>query len=245
MQQNIVIYNDEGVGDFGVKCLQAFFKKDDVLVCDAEALIAGHVFEQADMFVMPGGADLPYCKKLNGRGNAQIRKFVEEGGTYLGICAGAYYACRGIEFHKGRVDEISGPRELAFVDAIGVGSLPNLAPYYDNTLNSAAPAPIITKDGESILSFYHGGPAFIMGDKSTAVIHARYDAEGSPPAIIEAFVGDGRAILCGVHLEMTPQKLMDWPFKNEGEQKLMRDLVFALKGNALQPEIFLSDILKG
>lgn len=25
------------------------------------------------MLVMPGGADLPYCKRLNGRGNALIK----------------------------------------------------------------------------------------------------------------------------------------------------------------------------
>ena len=34
------------------------------------------------MLVMPGGADLPYCKHLNGRGNDLIRgarAFVQEG----------------------------------------------------------------------------------------------------------------------------------------------------------------------
>ena len=46
------------------------------------------LFDHAVMFVMPGGADLPYCAALNGAPNARIRRFVEAGGTYLGICAG-------------------------------------------------------------------------------------------------------------------------------------------------------------
>ena len=38
------------------------------------------VLQGKNIFVMPGGADLPYCKKLNGIGNEKIRKFIEDGG---------------------------------------------------------------------------------------------------------------------------------------------------------------------
>jgi biotin--protein ligase len=40
---------------------------------DAAALLAGGWQQQALLLVMPGGADLPYCKHLNGRGNVLIR----------------------------------------------------------------------------------------------------------------------------------------------------------------------------
>ena len=79
---------------------------------------------------MPGGADVPYCQALDGHGNKLIRgmqliqcqysrsrfekqltqgknwavvsaDFVEAGGAYLGLCAGAYYACARIEFELG------------------------------------------------------------------------------------------------------------------------------------------------
>ncbi|GIL70073.1 hypothetical protein Vretifemale_911 [Volvox reticuliferus] len=66
------------------------------------------------LFVMPGGADLPYCKHLNGHGNSLLRGYVAGGGSYLGICAGAYYACRRVEFDPGGSLEVVGDRELGF-----------------------------------------------------------------------------------------------------------------------------------
>lgn len=42
--------------------------------------------------VIPGGRDLPYCRDLNGYINDRIIRYVKEGGVYMGICAGAYYA---------------------------------------------------------------------------------------------------------------------------------------------------------
>ena len=38
--------------------------------------------------VFPGGRDSPYHDKLKGPGNKLIRRFVESGGWYLGLCAG-------------------------------------------------------------------------------------------------------------------------------------------------------------
>ncbi len=212
MARNIVIYQDEGASEFCVAALQAFFGNETTLLCDARDVIAGDVFATADMFVMPGGADLPYSKKLNGEGNRNIRSFVENGGTYLGICAGAYYACRNIEFHKGRSDEICEPRELALVDTTAYGSLPELAPWYDCTLNSAA---IITVNTRPVL--YYGGCAFRVSDAKADII-ARYDAlPGNPPAMICKTVGKGRVLLSGVHFEIGPEALSKKDCKAEEE----------------------------
>lgn len=40
---------------------------------DTAELLAGGWQDGCLLLVMPGGADLPYCKHLNGRGNALIR----------------------------------------------------------------------------------------------------------------------------------------------------------------------------
>src|SRR5439155_9468926 len=42
------------------------------------------------LIVFPGGADLGYCRTLNGEGNRRINQFVRRGGAYLGFCAGGY-----------------------------------------------------------------------------------------------------------------------------------------------------------
>ena len=221
MKQNIVIYNDEGVGEFGLSCLIRFFEGHDVVLADAKSIIAGDVFKDRDVFVMPGGADLPYCKKLNGLGNKNIRSFVENGGTYLGICAGAYYACRSIEYHKGREDEICGPRELAFVDCVAVGSIPQIAPYYDDTLKSAAITKILLGGGEIIDAYYHGGCHFNLCGHETNIV-ARYEGLNfKPPAIITQKINKGRVILSGLHLEASNTHLGE--FKNANV--LLKELI--------------------
>ncbi len=221
MAQNIVIYRDDGVGDFSLSCLQSFFSGHSVTFLDAAGVCHGAALHPNSIFVMPGGADLPYGRKLNGTGNANLRRFVEDGGTYLGICAGAYFACRAIEFHKGRNDEICGPRELALVDCVGIGSIPEIAPYYDDTPNSAAITKISLGNGETLNAYYHGGCYFDVSDPDAKII-ARYEAlENKPPAIITKLVKNGRAVLSGVHLEVGKNHFHDCANTNN----LLKELI--------------------
>lgn len=235
MGKNIVIYQDEGVGEFGLKCLEHFFRDDDVWLATAEAVIDGRVLGMADIFVMPGGADLPYCKKLNGAGNDNIRAYVEEGGTYLGICAGAYYACRTIEFHKGRPDEICGSRELALVDATAIGSLPELAPYYDNTLHSAQVIDLSLTNGTKTPVFYYGGCTFDLDDDADII--AAYP-DGRP-----AIIRKGNIILSGVHIEMDAGALATYPAKDDTERQKADILSRSLSGNAFAWDSYLFESL--
>lgn len=214
MARNIVIYQDEGVGEFGLKCLAEFFSGDDVWFANADAIIDGRVLHMADIFVMPGGADLPYCRKLDGEGNDNIRAYVEKGGTYLGICAGAYYGCEALEYHKGREDEICAQRELAFAPAVAVGSIHDLAAPYDLTLNSAS---VITLQN-GLQTYYHGGPYFRLNGKVD--ILAYYNLPYIAPAVIRTPVGKGMAILSGVHFEVTPHQLANHPYDPAKGQSL-------------------------
>jgi len=242
MAQNIVIYQDEGVGEFGLTCLREFFRDDSVRLADADTVREGTVLENADIFVMPGGADLPYCRKLNGKGNANIRNFVENGGTYLGICAGAYYACKALEFHKGRADEISGHRELALADAVAYGSLPEIAPYYDMTLKSAGLVKL-NISGKSARFFYHGGPAFRLENNETNVL-ACYEGFGkNPPAIIKTRVGSGHAVLLGVHAEMTSQNMGGYPAKGN-EKEILKHIIARMSQDSTDTHGILRDLLR-
>ena len=173
------------------------------------------LFDDAVLFVMPGGADLPFCAALNGTPNKRIREFVEGGGVYLGICAGAYYACRDIAFHAGTDGAICGPRELCFLDAIAVGSLPELTGgvAYDATPRSAAAVEIrtterLTDAPATLYAHYHGGCRFDLGNTGSHAAHvlAVYEMADAWPAIVSSRVGRGRAVLTGVHLEMSERE---------------------------------------
>jgi glutamine amidotransferase-like uncharacterized protein len=172
----ILTYIDAGTSDgtsrlmrmIGQQLLPGAYEIRAVMADDIRRDAA--LFDDAVMFVMPGGADLPYCAALNGAPNARIRHFVEKGGVYLGICAGAYYACRELAFHAGTEGAICGTRELSFVDAVAIGSLPELTGgvAYDGTPRSTAAAEIrtthsLTATPVTLYAHYHGGCRFEFG----------------------------------------------------------------------------------
>ena len=66
------------------------------------------------LLVIPGGRDLPYVEELTLKTKAtrRIREFVQEGGSYLGICAGAYFGSSEVRFDTGGDMEVVGKREL-------------------------------------------------------------------------------------------------------------------------------------
>jgi len=152
------------------------------------------------LFIMPGGRDLPYHLALKGLGNNQIRRFVENGGTYFGICAGAYYGAERVEFDPGFPLEVCGKRELAFFKGKAVGPAFGFGTF-DYASNKGARAAKLITGNETFYAYYNGGCTF-EGDFSNCKILASYAAlPGCPPAIIECQVGQGKAILSGVHLE--------------------------------------------
>jgi glutamine amidotransferase-like uncharacterized protein len=222
----ILTYIDAGTFDGTSRLMRAIAQQLPPAAYEMRVVMADDLrhdaalFDDAVLFVMPGGADLPFCEALNGAPNERIRRFVEEGGVYLGICAGAYYACRELAFHAGTEGAICGPRELGFVDAVAVGSLPQLTEGipYDATPRSAAAAEIRTTDQlgavpVTLHAHYHGGCRFDFGKHvppDAAQILAVYTGlPDNPPAIVSSGVGKGRAILTGVHLEVSERECED------------------------------------
>lgn len=198
-----LIYDDEGVS---VSLQPAVFRHFlGATSLSAKELIKGDW--KADVLVMPGGRDRPYHAALAGEGNRIIKKFVENGGTYYGICAGAYYGCRIVDFERGHPLEVVEERELCFFNGSAIGSAYGLGLFSYNSRKGAKWANIQTKNGLERV-FFHGGPYF-AGDFSNVKVLGTYaDLPGTPPAIIECTVGKGRAILSGVHVEMGLKSLL-------------------------------------
>ena len=152
------------------------------------------------LLIMPGGRDKPYHAALKGEGCRRIRRFVENGGTYLGICAGAYFGAEHIEFEKGFPLEVLENRELMFFQGAAVGPAYGKGLFDYHSQKGARAAWLKTPQGP-FHAYYNGGCTF-EGDLSKVRILARYaDLPYKPPAIIECKVGNGKAILSGVHLE--------------------------------------------
>lgn len=174
----------------------------------------------AALLVIPGGADLNYCRVLNGAGNRIISDFVRRGGAYLGFCAGGYYGSARCEFEVGNPNkamEVVGNRELAFYPGTCRGGAFKGFKYASEK-GARAVRIDVNKDAfagsgvvpETFRSYYNGGGVFVdasklreKGVEVLATFGDQLDVDGGDgqAALVFCSVGNGRVILTGPHPE--------------------------------------------
>ncbi len=203
--RSIYIYNDEGVSSNALLHATHTFKailpaSFSIKTIDAKGVIKNDWSRDAVLFIMPGGADLPYAKKLNGAGNHQIKNYVQNGGSYLGLCAGAYYAASEIAFDENGPLEVMGKRELGFFEGKAIG--PILAQYDYNSESSARAAKININLNrlKDATVYYNGGGYFENADKANNTTVIGYYLN-QKPAIVSVKYAKGQVVLSGVHVE--------------------------------------------
>ena len=219
----IYIYNGPGVSLNALGHTKRFFQKIGLQICEISPLqvIEGGWEEKAALFVLPGGADIPYRKELNGVGNQRIRSFVEKGGAFLGICAGSYYAGAFVDFDAPPF--VQEKRELSFFPGVVKG--PVFEGYDPNSLQGAR-AVILKWGDETCPFFYHGGGHFVDADRMENVsVIASYDTQKQESAIIQCSVGKGQAILSAVHFEYDPILFSILEERNEDRLRLSVQLM--------------------
>jgi len=134
-------------------------------------------FDNVDMIAVPGGfGDSESYKTLLKNNQKRVREFVANGGKYLGICMGAYWA--GSHYFK----------LLEGVDAVQYLKRPGT----DTRRPHAKEMPIIWQGREESM-FWYDGCAFVGHGRYKTI--ATY-SNGDPMAIIQGNVG-----LIGCHPE--------------------------------------------
>lgn len=205
----VFVYRGEGVNPFSYRetlgsLIDVLGKYYAVDVIDSSRLRSGDWTTEAALLAVPGGRDVPYDAALRGEGNAQIRRFVEQGGSFLGLCAGAYYGAREVSFAKGGPLEVTAVRELGFYPGIASGPLYDPHAFsYDSEAGSRAAT--VSFGERQIFAYYNGGCSFVDPERyeETVRVVGRYtDATEAPlAAAVACQVGRGLAMLSGVHLE--------------------------------------------
>lgn len=163
---------------------------------DANDILGGALNEKPAAFVMPGGASRYVADKLNGAGNAAIKDYVASGGAYIGICAGAYYACNTIYWQHGD-QHIEAKNELAFFSGAAQGPIAEFC----TGENTATITMTDTAVGR-LPTFYLGGPRFFDVANSGATVLATYaDLAVDNANVISGKHGAGRYLLTSAHPE--------------------------------------------
>lgn len=144
---------------------------------------------QAKVWIQPGGEALDVLTTVNTTHMRSLREWVSRGGSYIGLCAGAFLA-------DSTVDDAN--------TIAGIGLIPGTTYDYLPTKDSTV-LPISWANRVQMM-YFQAGPAFRIkpGYEQSVQVLARYP-DGTPAAIQFRY-GKGKVILSGPHPEATP----DW-----------------------------------
>ena len=214
----IAVYDAGGVGKRGPRNLdRVFLKTKSIMRRVGVADIRDGVLDQFDMVIFPGGSGSKQAAALEEEGQEVVKQFVEDGGGYMGICAGAFLAASNYSWSLG----ISNHK--TFCETIDVPGIGRKSMWFRG--GSAPVTMELTDEGRSILGDFEGvfevryqnGPIMSpMGRQGLgnfrSLAHFRSEVskykpqEGTminTPAVIVGEYGDGRVLCISPHPEST------------------------------------------
>ncbi|CAH8670048.1 unnamed protein product [Heterobilharzia americana] len=183
----VQVYNDLGASERCLIHLKKAFQQCSTLSFSSEEVNATILNQQnntiaPDLICFGGGYDLGYLTSLKVSGCLKLHDYIQNhGGKYLGICAGAYFACTA-----------SGPVYPGFQ-------------YNSENGSYAVPIHATSKDlnPQTTVVYYNGGCTFGSVNWDNSQVLYEYSDSGKP-AIIASKLGSGYGILSGVHFEYDP-----------------------------------------
>lgn len=161
-----------------------------------------------------------YYDDLGGKGFAAIKDYVADGGSYIGICAGAYLACQEIAYEGPEIRKHGKHYDLDLFDGTAIGELPVLYSSPDHTVNSwnsVVPTNVdVTGHEDPVTLAYWRGPYYQPHPDEQIHVLAHYHditlPNGNKPvAIAVKDHGKGKAVFCGVHPELSGTVLEQSP----------------------------------
>ena len=151
-----------------------------------------------DAFYVPGGWAWEYIRCIAPAGKRAVRQLVAAGGSYIGVCAGAYFAADLIKWENRFVEydlDLYGGLATGPVDAIAPWrgwKLTSLDLQGDHAVHAGTREPV---------GLYWGGPEFGPSRRDGETVLATYRATGRPAAVTFRY-GQGQVLLMGCHLEL-------------------------------------------
>jgi glutamine amidotransferase-like uncharacterized protein len=203
----VALYDDSGSAGKGVPCVNeqlGALKDVDLVHLDATNIRQG--LEGYDAVIFTGGVAGRQAGTIGVTGREQVRRFVERGGGYVGICAGAYLACDGF------------PWSLRLLDAktpsnLWMRGIEDLKMQANDTGRQVLGYP-----AEEVTVHYHNGPLLVPNENPSlpdfeplAFFRTEVARNGSPagimvnsPSIVRSTFGKGRVLVCSPHPEQSP-----------------------------------------
>lgn len=170
-------------------------------------------------FMLPGGAGPQYDQSIGKAGFDILREYVENGGVFYGICAGAYYASRELEWrpdhgpHKFKTPGLdffnglaSGPEPALMANSHPAGGWKDACVVTFESHSLKSPASKRKQQGQAL---YWDGPVLFSRDhyQNTEIMAEIILNESRIPAILKIRHGQGMAILSTIHPEISARQI--------------------------------------
>lgn len=212
----VAVYDHSGGSANGPNDLKKFLTAEngfEMTIVTPEDIRAGVLEKGFDVVVMPGGSARSQAEHLEEKGREEIRKYVNQGGGYVGICAGAYLSTTYKPYSLGLVNAKVWDLEHW---ARGTGMV---------KLKMTPSGCSLLEMPKDVVDVYYGqGPMLVPGDDPELPgyeILASYATEvakkGAPEgamvgmhAIVRTMYGNGRVVAFSPHPEKKwgPESLM-------------------------------------
>lgn len=221
------IYRGPGVGGPGPgeleKALQAGGGRFDSRFLTPEE-VRGGALDQLDLVIFPGGSGSRQAEGLGADGREEVRRFVENGGGYIGICAGCYLACENFSWSLKILDaKTKSSKWRRGVKMLDLGLEPEgrslLGVEKGTVAVKYANGPVLEPAGSPELADYAVLATF---KTETAENDAPKGIQIDSPAILTGTFGKGRVVGISPHPEQTEglksfvPRLVEWAVPGAG-----------------------------
>jgi glutamine amidotransferase-like uncharacterized protein len=203
----ICVYLDNGVFDvcktYTVQMLNEM--KCNYTPVNRDSILHG-ALNHYNLLLMPGGDMWAYASYLQNSGMTKIKDYVKQGGGYIGICGGAYFAANLIIWRgwANQPREYSSILGLTLFSATADGPIEDFAPTYVDSKCQIAIVqkenPIASNLPDIIEPYYDHGPKFLFIDTLNISTIGR-TVNGNKRIIVSFRCGLGKVFLTGAHPE--------------------------------------------
>lgn len=205
---DVGIYVDKGSWTTGREHMMLFMQKYNVSYrkLTAQDILNNQLKKSGiKVLMMPGGESWTYLDTLGPLGAEKIKEFVQSGGGYFGVCAGAFYAVANRD--GGRA---TGPYGIGLLDGTAYdGTAHETKPFIEGMMDFA----FFLKGFQSLYRIVLiGGPSFRYSAEEAEAKQIQVLAnfqEVNEPAMILYRYGRGKVFLSGPHLEVE-ESLVKW-----------------------------------
>lgn len=198
---DVAIYFGNGVWDESQTAAENMFRWMNLSVALIDAkYINENSLDGFKIICVPGGDMYQYSLDISATGKEKIRSFVINGGGYIGLCGGAYFASKNIRWQG----SLLPMQPLALFDGTAEGTIDAIVPYPQRNMCQInltnVSHPIIDSISSPVWILYYWGAVFTPNSSDVTIL-GKYAAVDKA-AMLSFNYGNGKVFLIGTHPEI-------------------------------------------